>query len=259
MRQLLESVYGQAPALFTEETPLRPVSVYGSTKAWGETQTRLDAGRGRYLPRRRALLLRLRRAAGGQGEQSLVGGRRVCCARRSGAAAAPARRRSADPRPGARRRCCCRHGAQPGRTARAQRNRQRRDRNAYERALRGRPDRRTLPGTRLLETPMPPGDPLGGYASPHRLAATLEWKPTITVADGWPAMCGGWARPRTRTDWLLSSGPRASRAPAGGQDGSCARPWPTASVAVADTTCARPRRTLRTRREARPTSGSGPG
>ncbi|WP_274709537.1 NAD-dependent epimerase/dehydratase family protein [Streptomyces tubbatahanensis] len=41
LRQLLESVYGQAPSRFHEETPLRPVSVYGSTKAWGETQTRL--------------------------------------------------------------------------------------------------------------------------------------------------------------------------------------------------------------------------
>ncbi|WP_274709447.1 NAD-dependent epimerase/dehydratase family protein [Streptomyces tubbatahanensis] len=44
--------------------------------------------------------------------------------------------------------------------------------------------RERFPGTRVLDTPMPPGDPVGGYASPHRMISTLAWKPAITVADG---------------------------------------------------------------------------
>ncbi|WP_245226364.1 hypothetical protein [Streptomyces smyrnaeus] len=62
-----------------------------------------------------------------------------------------------------------------------------------------------FPGTRLLETPMPPGDPLGGYASPHRLAATLGWKPSITVADG-VARYVRWLgeTPGAVPEWLLA-------------------------------------------------------
>ncbi|MFF8279921.1 NAD-dependent epimerase/dehydratase family protein [Streptomyces lateritius] len=45
MRQLLESVYGRIPPQFHEQTsPVRPVSVYANTKAWGETQTALTLG-----------------------------------------------------------------------------------------------------------------------------------------------------------------------------------------------------------------------
>ncbi|GAB2617301.1 hypothetical protein GCM10027168_57140 [Streptomyces capparidis] len=40
-RRLLESVYGRTPPRFHERAPLRPMSVYGNTKAWGETQTAL--------------------------------------------------------------------------------------------------------------------------------------------------------------------------------------------------------------------------
>ncbi|WP_328667244.1 hypothetical protein OG905_09235 [Streptomyces sp. NBC_00322] len=39
------------------------------------------------------------------------------------------------------------------------------------------------PETRFVETPMPPGDPLGGYAATHRMEAVLGWRPAITVKE----------------------------------------------------------------------------
>lgn len=44
VRKLLEAVYGNVPPQFHEHTPLRPMSVYANTKAWGETQTSLTLG-----------------------------------------------------------------------------------------------------------------------------------------------------------------------------------------------------------------------
>uniref|UniRef100_UPI0036CAB7B4 NAD-dependent epimerase/dehydratase family protein n=1 Tax=Streptomyces diastaticus TaxID=1956 RepID=UPI0036CAB7B4 len=41
MRQLLESVHGRVAPQFHERLPLRPVSEYANTKAWGERQTAL--------------------------------------------------------------------------------------------------------------------------------------------------------------------------------------------------------------------------
>ncbi|MFJ4781244.1 NAD-dependent epimerase/dehydratase family protein, partial [Streptomyces sp. NPDC088762] len=41
MRQLLEAVHGRIPPQFHEGDRMRPVSVYGNTKAWGEEQTAL--------------------------------------------------------------------------------------------------------------------------------------------------------------------------------------------------------------------------
>lgn len=37
---------------------------------------------------------------------------------------------------------------------------------------------------RLVETPMPPGDPEGGYASVQRMEDVLGWRPSITVSEG---------------------------------------------------------------------------
>ncbi|MEW2220426.1 NAD-dependent epimerase/dehydratase family protein [Streptomyces sp. NPDC006990] len=205
MRQLLESVYGQAATLFTEETPLRPVSVYGSTKAWGETQTRLMLGAVgishtvvRYFsvygePQvvkedshswvvawfavRAALGLPLYLHGGGRQIRDLVHVDDV--------AAATVRSLVAP-----------------------------RAHNETVNVGTGTPTNvRTVadliaehfPGTQLLEAPMPSGDPLGGYASPHRLAATLEWKPTITVADGVARYVRWLGRtPDAVPDWLLA-------------------------------------------------------
>ncbi|MFF8289060.1 NAD-dependent epimerase/dehydratase family protein [Streptomyces sp. NPDC016309] len=44
MRQLLESVHGRIPPQFHEFTRMRPKSVYGNAKAWGEEQTALVLG-----------------------------------------------------------------------------------------------------------------------------------------------------------------------------------------------------------------------
>ncbi|WP_200926838.1 NAD-dependent epimerase/dehydratase family protein [Sphaerimonospora mesophila] len=40
------------------------------------------------------------------------------------------------------------------------------------------------PGTRLVDAPRPPGDPLGGYAATTRSRELLGWRPHIAVADG---------------------------------------------------------------------------
>ncbi|MGV9601306.1 NAD-dependent epimerase/dehydratase family protein [Streptosporangium sandarakinum] len=40
------------------------------------------------------------------------------------------------------------------------------------------------PGTQLVDTPRPPGDPLGGYAATGRSQTLLGWRPTITIEDG---------------------------------------------------------------------------
>ncbi|MEU5417921.1 hypothetical protein [Streptomyces sp. NPDC020667] len=40
------------------------------------------------------------------------------------------------------------------------------------------------PEVPVLETPMPPGDPLGGYASTRRMRKVLGWSPGISVQEG---------------------------------------------------------------------------
>ncbi|WTU05374.1 NAD-dependent epimerase/dehydratase family protein [Kitasatospora sp. NBC_00070] len=40
------------------------------------------------------------------------------------------------------------------------------------------------PGARFVETPMPEGDPRGGYADTRRASDLLGWSPTVTLADG---------------------------------------------------------------------------
>ncbi|WP_326691150.1 NAD-dependent epimerase/dehydratase family protein [Streptomyces sp. NBC_01795] len=184
MRQLLESVYGQAPTLFTEESPLRPVSVYGSTKAWGETQTRLilsavgvshtvvrcfsvygepqivkqnsHSWMVAWFAARAALGLPLHLHGGGRQIRDLVHVDDVAAATVRSLVAPRAHNETINIGTGT---------------------------PISVRTVAGLIAEH-FPGTQLLETPMPPGDPLGGYASPHRLAATLEWKPSITVAEG---------------------------------------------------------------------------
>ncbi|MDY0813998.1 NAD(P)-dependent oxidoreductase [Kitasatospora purpeofusca] len=40
------------------------------------------------------------------------------------------------------------------------------------------------PDVPLIETPMPPGDPEGGYASVERMETLLGWRPGVTMAEG---------------------------------------------------------------------------
>ncbi len=61
------------------------------------------------------------------------------------------------------------------------------------------------PDIRLVDTPMPPGDPEGGYASVQRMQDVLGWRPSITIEEGvaryvaWlratPEAVPGWMRP----------------------------------------------------------------
>ncbi|MEV0116880.1 SDR family oxidoreductase [Streptomyces sp. NPDC050844] len=44
MRELPASIYGRTPPRFAESRPLRPLSVYANTKAFGEVQTKLVLG-----------------------------------------------------------------------------------------------------------------------------------------------------------------------------------------------------------------------
>lgn len=43
---------------------------------------------------------------------------------------------------------------------------------------------RHRPGSQMIETAMPQGDPLGGYANTTRMRSVLGWVPSITVEDG---------------------------------------------------------------------------
>lgn len=205
MRQLLESVYGQAPTLFTEESPLRPVSVYGSTKAWGETQTRLilsavgvshtvvrcfsvygepqivkqnsHSWMVAWFAARAALGLPLHLHGGGRQIRDLVHVDDVAAATVRSLVAPRAHNETINIGTGT---------------------------PISVRTVAGLIAEH-FPGTQLLETPMPPGDPLGGYASPHRLAATLEWKPSITVAEGVARYVRWLGRtPDAVPDWLRS-------------------------------------------------------
>lgn len=59
------------------------------------------------------------------------------------------------------------------------------------------------PDVSLAETPMPPGDPKGGYASVQRMEDLLGWRPSITMAEG-VARYVAWlkATPAAIPDWM---------------------------------------------------------
>ncbi|MFE6745780.1 NAD-dependent epimerase/dehydratase family protein [Kitasatospora purpeofusca] len=59
------------------------------------------------------------------------------------------------------------------------------------------------PDVLLAETPMPSGDPEGGYASVERMEQLLGWRPSITVTEG-VARYVAWlkATPEAIPDWM---------------------------------------------------------
>ncbi len=59
------------------------------------------------------------------------------------------------------------------------------------------------PDAPLVETPMPPGDPEGGYASIQRMEDLLGWRPTISMTEG-VARYVAWlkATPAAIPDWM---------------------------------------------------------
>ncbi|GGX39839.1 NAD-dependent epimerase/dehydratase family protein [Streptomyces chryseus] len=62
------------------------------------------------------------------------------------------------------------------------------------------------PGTQFHETPMPPGDPLGGYASTGRMQALLNWRPSVDIVTG-VARYATWLErtPQAIPDWLRTA------------------------------------------------------
>lgn len=184
VRSLLEAVYGRVPHQFHEHTPLRPMSSYANSKAWGETQTALTLGAAgtsytvlRYFSvygepqvvkenshswvvawfaARASLGLPLHLNGGGHQTRDLVHVEDVATATVRALVAPQAHNETINLGTGAPTSI----------------------RKVAELVA------EQYPGTRFVETPMPPGDPLGGYAATRRMEAVLDWRPTVTVEEG---------------------------------------------------------------------------
>ncbi|WP_267242674.1 NAD-dependent epimerase/dehydratase family protein [Streptomyces sp. PR69] len=184
VRELLKAVYGRVPPRFHEHAQLRPMSVYANTKAWGETQTALTlsaVGASYTVVRyfsvygepqvikedshswvvawfatRAALGLPLHLNGGGHQIRDLVHVEDIAAATVRALVAPQAHNETVNIGTGTPTSI----------------------RTVAELVA------KQYPGTRFVETPMPPGDPLGGYAATHRMEAVLGWRPTITVKEG---------------------------------------------------------------------------
>ncbi|MGW6569684.1 NAD-dependent epimerase/dehydratase family protein [Streptomyces sp. NPDC054975] len=207
MRQLLESVYGRIAPQFHEQTsPVRPVSVYANTKAWGETQTALTLGAVgasytvvRYFSvygepqtikqgshswmvawfaARAALGLPLHLNGGGHQVRDLIHVDDVAEATLRALVSPQTHTETLNIGTG-----------QPTSV-----------RQVAELV------RDHYPNAQFMETPMPPGDPLGGYASTRRMKAMLGWTPTVSLADG-VARYVAWLRkhPAALPEWMEES------------------------------------------------------
>lgn len=184
VRELLEAVYGRTPPRFHEQAPLRPLSVYANTKAWAETQTDLvlrPAGTSYAVVRyfsiygepqvvkpgshswvvvhftaRAARGLPLHLNGGGHQVRDLVHVEDAAAATVRALVAPRAHQETVNVGTGV-----------PTSV-----------RKVAELV------REHYPATMFLETPLPLGDPLGGYASTHQMANVLEWRPAVCLADG---------------------------------------------------------------------------
>ncbi|MET7641040.1 NAD-dependent epimerase/dehydratase family protein [Streptomyces sp. NPDC005438] len=184
LRGLLEAVYGRLPSQLHENARLRPTSVYANTKAWGERQTALTLGGVgtsytvvRYFSvygepqvikrnshswvvawfaTRAALGLPLNLNGGGHQVRDLVHVDDIASATVRALVAPRAHNETLNIGTGVPTRV--RTVAQL----------------VAER----------FPNSRFRETPLPPDDPLGGYAATHRMETVLGWRPTITVEEG---------------------------------------------------------------------------
>ncbi|WP_328560331.1 NAD-dependent epimerase/dehydratase family protein [Streptomyces coelicoflavus] len=184
VRKLLEAVYGRVPSQFHEHTQPRPMSVYANTKMWGETQTVLTLGAVgtsytvvRYFSvygepqvikenshswvvawfaARAALGLALHLNGGGHQVRDLIHVDDVATATVRALVAPRAHNETINIGTGTPTSI----------------------RKVAELVA------EQYPGTLFVETPMPPGDPLGGYAGTHRTEAVLGWRPMITVQEG---------------------------------------------------------------------------
>ncbi|MQY14243.1 GDP-L-fucose synthase [Streptomyces sp. RB5] len=203
MRQLLESVYGRMPAVFSEYDRLHPLSVYANSKLWGEFETALSlrpVGASFVILRyfsvygepqivkqgshswvvawfaaRAAIGLPLHLNGGGHQVRDLVhvddiaeGTIRALIAPRA-------------------------HGE----TINIGTGKPTMIRTVAELTAEHFPDVKTL------QTPMPPGDPEGGYAATGHMLTTLNWVPQVSVADG-VARYAAWLKqtPQAVPAWL---------------------------------------------------------
>lgn len=206
-RELLAAVYNRTVPRFTEHAPLRPLSVYANTKAFGEVQTRLLLGAVgtphavvRYFSvygepqvikpgshswvvawfaARAALGLPLQLNGGGHQVRDLV--------------------HVDDIADGTLHALAC--PAADGETVNIGTGCPTTIRRVAELVA------AHYPGTQVRETPMPSGDPLGGCASTTHMERILRWRPRITLEDGiaryvrWlhttPAALPAWLRSET--------------------------------------------------------------
>jgi UDP-glucose 4-epimerase/dTDP-L-rhamnose 4-epimerase len=183
-RELLAEVYGRAVPRFAEHAALRPLSVYANTKAFGEVQTALQLGAVgtshavvRYFSvygepqvikpgshswvvawfaARAALGLPLQLNGGGHQVRDLVHVDDIADGTLHALACPAADRETVNI--GTGRPTTIRRVAELIASH--------------------------FPGTRLEQTPMPPGDPLGGCASTTHMERVLGWRPRITLEDG---------------------------------------------------------------------------
>jgi nucleoside-diphosphate-sugar epimerase len=203
------SVYGNQPpgddgfARFAEDTPLRPVSIYGTTKACGEfqTATRLgEAGTSYAIVRyfsvygepqvvkenshswvvawfcmRAALGLPLHLNGGGHQVRDLVHVDDIATGTLHALIAPAAHNQTVN------------LGTGIGTTIRQVANLV----------------RRHYPDAVVIDTPRPPGDPLGGYACTRRMTELLAWQPEITITEG-VARYAAWVKdtPSAIPAWL---------------------------------------------------------
>ncbi|MFG3103271.1 NAD-dependent epimerase/dehydratase family protein [Streptomyces sp. NPDC048182] len=184
VRKLLEAVHGRVPPQFHEHAPLRPMSAYANSKAWGERQTALALGAAgtsyaivRYFSvygepqvvkedshswvvawfaSRAALGLPLHLNGGGHQVRDLVHVDDVATATVRALVAPRAHDETINV------------GTGVPTTIRMVA-----DLIADQ-----------YPGTRFAQSPLPTGDPLGGYASIHRMEAVLGWRPQIALREG---------------------------------------------------------------------------
>ncbi|WP_372406457.1 NAD-dependent epimerase/dehydratase family protein [Streptomyces luteireticuli] len=210
VRQLLESVYGRVPPQFHEHATLRPMSVYANTKAWGEAQTALVLGTVNtsyavvryfsvygepqvvkegshswvvaWFAAHAALGLPLRLNGGGGQIRDLVHVEDIATATVQALVAPRAHNETLNIGTGTPTSI----------------------RTVAELIA------EHYPATRFVEMPMPPGDPLGGFAATHRMETVLGWRPAITVKEGvtrytrWleqnPGALPAWLRAKSTTN-----------------------------------------------------------
>ncbi|WP_330335457.1 NAD-dependent epimerase/dehydratase family protein (plasmid) [Streptomyces sp. NBC_00536] len=214
MRQLLEAVHGRIQPQFHEFTRMRPKSVYGNTKAWGEEQTALVLGQVgtsyaivRYFsvygepqtvkPDSHSWVVAwfAVRAHLGLPLHLNGGGRQVRDMVHVDDIAEGTLRALTSPRAHTE---TVNIGTGVPTSVRA-----------VAQLVQAH-----YPDTACLETPLPAGDPLGGYAAIRRMESILAWKPKVTITEG-VARYVKWLQdtPAAVPDWLR-------------QEPAAARTWP---------------------------------